>query len=96
MKRASISSLRAKLSQYLDAVREGEEVLVTDRGRAVARITPVRGTVEEDSRREWLVRTGRLRPPRKPLPARFWDRPRPADPEGRGLFALIEEREEGR
>lgn len=96
MKRTSISKLKAKLSQYLDAVRGGEEILVTDRGRPVARLAPVRGEAEEDSRRDWLLRTGRLRPPRRPLSAEFWDRPRPSDPEGRSLFALLEEREEGR
>lgn len=94
--RASISKLKAKLSQYLDAVREGEEILVTDRGRPVARLTPVRGAEAEDARRDWLLRSGRLWPPREPLPPDFWDAPRPSDPEGRSLFALLEEREEGR
>ncbi len=96
MRHASISKLKAKLSQYLDAVRGGEEIIVTDRGRPVARLSRVRGEEEEEGRRDWLLRTGRLRPPRAPLPQDFWDQPRPADPEGRSLFALIEEREEGR
>jgi prevent-host-death family protein len=96
MKRASISRLKAKLSQYLDAVRGGEEVLVTDRGRPVARLAPVRGEEEEERRRDWLLRTGRLRPPRVPLPHGFFDEPRPSDPEGRSLLALLEERERGR
>ncbi len=96
MRRASISKLKAKLSQYLDAVRGGEEILVTDRGRPVARLAPLHGAEEERSHRDWLLRTGRLRPPRRPLPPEFWDVPRPSDPEGRSLFALLEEREEGR
>ncbi|MFI5312233.1 MAG: type II toxin-antitoxin system Phd/YefM family antitoxin, partial [Gemmatimonadales bacterium] len=33
MKTASISELKARLSAFLDIVREGDEVLVTDRGR---------------------------------------------------------------
>lgn len=96
MKYASITQLKARLSQFLDAVRQGEEIMVTDRGTPVARLAPVRGPVAEDARRDQLVRNGRLRPPRRPLPDGFWDRPRPSDPEGRGLFALLEEREEGR
>ena len=96
MKYASISQLKARLSQFLEAVRRGEEIIVTDRGNAVARLAPVRGELAEDARRDQLIRSGRLRPPRRQLPADFWDRPRPADPEGRGLFALLEEREEGR
>lgn len=47
MKTASISELKARLSAYVDAVREGEEVLVTDRGRPIARIGPVRGAGHE-------------------------------------------------
>jgi prevent-host-death family protein len=95
-KYASISSLKAKLSQYLDAVRRGEEIIVTDRGRPIARVAPIRGLAEESARRDELIRSGRLRPPRRDLPSGFWDQPRPSDPEGRSLFALLEEREEGR
>ena len=96
MIKASISKLRAKFSQYLDAVRAGQEVLVTDRGKPVAILAPVRGDEEEETRRDALIRTGRLRPPRRPLAGGFWKKPRPADPEGRSLFALLEERAEGR
>lgn len=93
---ASISSLKARLSRYLAAVRGGQEVLVTDRGTPVARLVPVHGPQEEEGRLRQLVRGGRLRPPRHPLPPDFWDLPRPGDPEGRSLFTLLEERAEGR
>lgn len=96
MTRASISELKARLSQYLDAVRAGEEVIVTDRGVPVARLAPVRGPEERESRMEWLIRTGRVRPPRDRLAEGFWELPRPPDPEGRALAALLEERESGR
>ena len=33
--------LRNNLSRYLERVRKGEEVVVTDRGSAVARVLPV-------------------------------------------------------
>jgi prevent-host-death family protein len=36
-----VRELRNHLSRYLDRVRGGEEVLVTDRGRAIARVVPV-------------------------------------------------------
>ena len=96
IKYTSISRLKAKLSQYIDAVQRGVEIIVTDRGKPVARLAPVGGSAGEDARRQDLIRTGRLRPPRRALPDGFWDRPRPPDPEGRGLFALLEERDEGR
>ena len=36
-----VKELRNNLSRYLDRVRDGDEVVVTDRGRAVARLVPV-------------------------------------------------------
>jgi len=95
MTRASISELKARLSAYLDIVRQGEEVLVTDRGRLVARLAPIRGSDRDESRRDLLLQSGRLRAPAAPLPDDFWDRPRPVDREGRSVAVLLEERGEG-
>lgn len=39
-----IRELRDHLSQYLKHVESGEEVVVTDHGRAVARVVPINGT----------------------------------------------------
>lgn len=41
MAEAGIRALRDQLSQYLDRVRAGEELIVTDRGKAIARIVPI-------------------------------------------------------
>jgi prevent-host-death family protein len=41
-----IRELRDQLSKYLNKVRGGEELVITDRGRAVARVVPL---VEERS-----------------------------------------------
>ena len=41
MIQVGVRQLRNNLSRYLDRVREGEEVVVTDRGRAVARVLPI-------------------------------------------------------
>jgi len=38
-----IRELRGRLSDYLARVREGHEVVVTDRGTAFARIVPIKG-----------------------------------------------------
>lgn len=96
MIRISISELRAHLSAFLDIVRQGEDVVVTDRGRPIARLSPVRGAELEESRRDALLRSGRLRAPAAPLPADFWQRRWPSDAEGRSLAALLEERGENR
>ena len=36
-----VKELRNNLSRYLEKVRDGEEVVVTDRGRAIARVLPI-------------------------------------------------------
>lgn len=38
-----VRELRNNLSRYLDRVRDGNELVVTDRGRAIARVVPVEG-----------------------------------------------------
>lgn len=39
--KVGVRELRNNLSRYLERVRDGEEVVVTDRGRAIARMLPV-------------------------------------------------------
>jgi prevent-host-death family protein len=51
--------LRAHLSRYLDQVRDGEEIVVTDRGTPIAKITPTNGR----SRIDELIAAGILTPP---------------------------------
>ena len=36
-----VRELRNHLSRYLDRVRDGDEFIVTDRGRAIARVVPI-------------------------------------------------------
>jgi prevent-host-death family protein len=38
-----VRELRNNLSRWLDRVRDGEEVVVTDRGRAIVRLLPFDG-----------------------------------------------------
>lgn len=94
--KASVSILKARLSQYLAAVKAGEEVIVTERGRPVARLTAVGADGLPEGRLAKLVREGRVRPPTHAVPA---DQPAdvsPPDPKGRSLRALLDERNEGR
>jgi prevent-host-death family protein len=94
MPSVSVAKLKAELSRYLDIARAGGEVIVTDRGKPVARIVPI--PREMASSVEELLRKGLVRPPLRPLPEDFLDRPRPRDPEGLSLRYLLEERREGR
>lgn len=95
MTRTSISELKARLSAYLDIVRQGDEVLVTDRGRVIARLSPVSGDLQEESRRDLLVRSGRVTPPARALPKDFWKSAHPKDAKGRSLASLLADRSEG-
>ena len=94
VKTTPISVLKAALSEHLDAVRRGEEIIVTDRGLPIARIVPVEGATATDSRLARLVREGVVAPPRKPPSGRR------KPPKGRRasgvLAALLAERAEGR
>lgn len=102
MKKASISILKAHLSRYLDAVKSGEEVIVTERGRPVARLSGLDPAREPEGRVALLIREGRMRPPTRPgaagelLAHAAGPAPLVVDPTGRSLAALLEERAEGR
>lgn len=68
MKTASISEAKNRLSAYIDRVRRGETVLITDRGRPVARLAPLEpGTkAHEDAQLAELARIGIVRLPARP------------------------------
>lgn len=94
-RQVSIGRLKARLSEYLSRARAGEVVIVTDRGTPVARLAPLEGEVALEGRAAELERAGVIRRPRRRLPGDFLDRPRPTDPTGRSLEAVLEERAEG-
>ena len=96
MTTVSISELKARLSAFIDIVRDGDEVLVTDRGRPIARLVPIRHAEQEEGRREMLLRSGRLRGPTAALAGDFFTRARSADVQGHSLATLLDERADGR
>lgn len=63
MKTASISEAKNRLSAYIDLVRQGATIVITDRGQPVAELSPIvhRGTaasarLAELERKGWLQR----------------------------------------
>lgn len=62
--RVGVRELRQNLSVYLDRVKAGESLDVTEHGRVVARLQPA---VELDDPLERLRRAGAVREPRAPL-----------------------------
>jgi prevent-host-death family protein len=58
-----IRELRANLSAFVDRVKRGEDVILTERGRAVARITQPGDAL---SKLEELIARGEATPPKRP------------------------------
>ncbi len=88
--------LQKNLGEYLERVRAGEEMLVTDAGTAVARLVPVAPADGHEARLQEMIRAGLVRPPLKPMTKELLDSlPVVKDPDGSALKALLEEREAG-
>ena len=94
--RVPIGQLKARLSEYLRRVTAGREVVVTDRGRPVARLTGLVGQLGLEGRMLELVESGKAQRPRETLDLAYLQSLRPSDPDGRSLEAVLEERAEGR
>ena len=96
MKIAAVSKLKAYLSEYLNQVKAGNEVLITDRGKPVARLVPVSRTRAVGESLARMEKQGLIRLGSGKLPKDFWAMPRAEDPKGLVLKALLKERKEGR
>ena len=71
MRSTNIADLRNRLTQYLREVRAGEEIVVRDRRRPIAKIVPF--TVDgEEVEEAALVADGLLRKGSGTIPASFW------------------------
>jgi prevent-host-death family protein len=72
----NIADLRNRLTQYLREVRAGEEIVVRDRQRPIAKIVPF--TVDDDEAEDAaLVAAGLMRKGSGALPPSFWKARRP-------------------
>jgi prevent-host-death family protein len=99
VRRATITEAKNQLSALIDRVRHGETIVITDRGRPVARLVSALTGAAEDphGRLVRLERRGGLRlatapPPRALIMKKL---PRTRKPSG-VLEALLDERREGR
>jgi prevent-host-death family protein len=70
MRTANIAELRNRLTHYLREVRAGEEIVVRDRQRPIAKIVPL--TIDDETDDAALVAAGLMRKAQRPLPAAFW------------------------
>ena len=56
---------KTKLSELLDRVERGEEIIITRRGKPVARVVPVQGTTREERKAQAEEALKRLKELRK-------------------------------
>ena len=90
-----ITRLKAELSEHLRHVKEGEEIIVTERGRPVARLVPIEAGEEPEADLADLEAAGLVRSPRSALPAGFWKEPTQPDDAASLRAAVIEDRAAG-
>jgi prevent-host-death family protein len=95
VKIVTVSKLKVYLSQYLNQVKAGNEVLITDRGKPVARLVPISRTKAAKESLTRMEKQGLIKLGAGRLPKDFWSMPRAEDPQGLVLRALLEERNSG-
>ena len=99
MRKATITEAKNQLSALIDRVRHGETIVITDRGRPVARlVSALTGAAEDpEGRLARLERRGGLRLATTPPPTTLILKKLPkAGKPARVLEALLDERREGR
>ena len=94
MKSVNIAELKNHLSLYLNDVKGGEEILVRDRNRPVARIVPLARAKDDDEELLALASQGKLRLGDGVLEDSFWELPAPRVSAAALRRALEQERDE--
>jgi prevent-host-death family protein len=95
MMRVAVRELKARLSEYLSRVKAGDEVVVTERGRSVAKLVPMSPDEAQPDRMLELEKRGLLRRGSGKLPEGLLEHRPVLDPEGLAVKALLADRDEG-
>jgi prevent-host-death family protein len=77
VKAVNIAELKNRLSQYLNEVKAGNEIVVRDRDTPVARIVPISAEAGEDNELRALAAEGKIQLGEGVLTDSFWDLPAP-------------------
>jgi prevent-host-death family protein len=97
MRHATITEAKNGLSALIDRVRAGETVVITERGRPIARLGPAVQAKDPEGRLARLARAGVVRLPTARPPLELISRDGPVlAPGASAVAAVIEERREGR
>jgi prevent-host-death family protein len=92
VKTAAVFEIKARLSKYLERVKAGEEIVITRRGTPVARLAPISREKTRRIAMASLESRGVIRLGSGKLPKNFWRIPKPEDPGGSVLEALLADR----
>lgn len=98
MKRVSITEAKNHLSALLDLVKAGEDLIIEERGRPIARVEAIGlSHRSSDGRRERLIRAGVIAPRRAEMLDEILNEPPVKIGSGVSVVdALLEERAQGR
>lgn len=77
MQTVNIAELKSNLSAFLEMVRNGEELIVKDRNRPIARLMPLAAGEDLDAEEEILVGAGLMRLPLETKSDEFFNMPAP-------------------
>ena len=94
MKVVNIAELKNRLSFYLTRVQAGEELIVRDRNRPIARLSPLAPSDAGDERLAALAVLGHARLGEGPIEPAFWQLPAPRVSRAVLRRAVQEERDE--
>lgn len=88
MRSVNIAELKNRLSSYLDRVREGEEIIIRDRRKPIAKIVPL-APDDWELEEQALIAAGLMKPAERRLTEAFWTLPLPRLSSARRVAAAI-------
>lgn len=94
MRTTNIADLKNDLSAHLERVRAGEELLVKDRNRPIAKLVPLSSGEDLGAGEMELAAAGIIRPPTQSLPDSFRKMPAPQVSFADAVAAVTSERDE--
>ena len=95
MRTTNIAELKNNLSNFLADVKRGEEILISDRNKPIAKIVPLQNTSDFSAEELALAAAGILRlPEESELPKSFLEKKRPNLKSKTAIKAVTDERDE--
>jgi prevent-host-death family protein len=94
MRTVNIADLKNNLSAHLERVRAGEELLVKDRNRPIARLVPLASGEDVEAEEMEMAAAGLIRLPTSSLPDSFWKMPAPSVSFEDAVSAVTTERDD--